>query len=142
MPPIRSIVILSFVGVLMFFLMVNFIASTSIANNATVNPQIASYYTSLNLNSSSGVSVLSAEGVTLQSQLQNGNILASAGSAVTMVSSFFYLLPNTIYSFLTFIALGLAQMGIPTAYAMAATYGLMLVVMALGLISAIFIFGV
>lgn len=143
MPPIRTLVIASFVGAIAFYALVNFMGSFLIANNAPIPPSLQSFYSSMHLNSSSSpISVLSAQANKAAVQLGNGNIVAGTGSVIGMVASFFTTLPNIIGGFINFTAYELAYVGIPTAYAVGAAWGLIIMMIVLGLISAIFIFGV
>jgi hypothetical protein len=59
-----------------------------------------------------------------------------------MIASFFGYLPSILAGFINFTAFELAVIGIPTAFAQAAAYGLMIGLMVLGILSALFIFGV
>jgi hypothetical protein len=143
MPPIRTIVIGAFIGAIAYFALVNFMGSFLIENHAGIPTNIKGFYDNLSLNSSSSsISVLSSQFKNASTQLSNGNIVAGTGSVIGIVSSFFTTLPNIINGFMNFTALELAYVGIPTTYAVAAAWGLLLAVIVLGLVSAIFIFGV
>ena len=143
MPPIRTLVIGAFIGAIAYFALVNFMGSFLIGNHAPVPQNLAGYYNSLHLNdTNSSISILTLEASAMSTQLSNGNIVAGAGSAIGMVASFFTSLPRIIGSFINFTAYELAYIGIPTAMAQAASIGLIIVLIALGIVSAIFIFGI
>ena len=143
MPPIRTLVIGGFIGAIAFFALVNFMGSFIISNNAQLPPNLAGYYTSLHLNSTnSSISVLTGQATKMSTQLSNGNIIAGAGTAIGMVAGFFTSLPSIFGGFINFTAYELAYVGLPTALAQAAAIGLIVVMIALGIISAIFIFGI
>ena len=143
MPPIRTLIIAAFIGAITFFAMINFMGSFLLENNASIPANLAPFYNTLALNSTnSSISILSGQARNASTQLSNGNIVAGAGSAIGVVSSFFTTLPNIIGGFINYVAFELAYVGIPTAYAVAAAWGLILMMILLGIISAIFIFGV
>ena len=143
MPPIRTIVIAGFVVAIMFFAMVNFMGSFLLANNTPIPNNIKGFYDNLSVtNSTSGVYRLSAQGQLFATQLGNGNIVAGTGTVIGMVASLFGILPGMVGSFINFTAVELALIGIPTAFAVAAAWGLLVILMALGIISAVFIFGI
>ena len=130
-------------GAIAFFALINFSGAFLIANHAVLPPNLANYYNSLHLNSTnSSISVLSAKATSFSQQLSNGNIVAGTGSAIGMVASFFTALPAIIGSFINFAAFELAYVGIPTAFAVGAAWALVIIMIALGIISAIFIFGI
>ena len=143
MPPIRTFVVAAFIGAIAYFALMNFVGSFIITNNVSLPPNIQSYYNTLHLNASTGgISVLTSEGSNMSAQLGNGNIVSGTGSAIGMVASFFGYLPSILGGFINFTAFELAVIGIPTAFAQAAAYGLIIVLMVLGIVSALFIFGV
>ena len=143
MPPIRTLVIGGFIGAIIFFAMINFMGNFLAENGTAVPSNLAPFYNSLALNSTnSSVSILSRQANNASTQLKNGNIVAGVGSTVGVVASFFSTLPNIIGGFINFIAYELAFIGIPTAYAVAAAWGLVLMMIVLGIVSAIFLFGV
>jgi hypothetical protein len=136
-------VIGGFIGAIIFFAMINFMGNFLAENGTAVPSNLAPFYNSLALNSTnSSVSILSRQANNASTQLKNGNIVAGVGSTVGVVASFFSTLPNIIGGFINFIAYELAFIGIPTAYAVAAAWGLVLMMIVLGIVSAIFLFGV
>ena len=141
MPPIRTVVIAAFVGAIIYFSMVSFMGSFISSNNAAIPTNLRGFYANLSFNTS-GVSILSQKANSTVTQLANGNLLSGAASAIGMIVSFVTLLPQIFSGFMSFTALQLAYIGVPTGFALAAAYGLLIAVMVLAVLSAIFIFGV
>lgn len=143
MPPIRTLVIAAFIGAIAYFALMNFMGSFILSNNVSLPSNLQGFYMQLNLSSvNSPINILTSQGQNMSSQLSNGNIVAGTGSAIGMIASFFGNLPKILIAFINFTAFELAIVGIPTAFAQAAAYGLMILMMVLGIVSAIFIFGV
>lgn len=143
MPPIRTLVIGAFIGAVAYFALVNFIGSFLLTNNAPIPSNLVGYYDSLHLNgTNSSISILTGQATKMSTQLSNGNIVAGAGTAIGMVASFFTSLPSIFGGFINFTAFELAYVGLPVAMAQAAAIGLIIVMIALGIVSAIFIFGI
>jgi hypothetical protein len=136
-------VIACFIGAITFFAMINFMGSFLLNNNAAIPSNLAGFYGSLGLNSTnSSISILSNQAVSAGTNLKNGNIVAGVGSTVGVVVGFFTSLPNILGGFMNYIAFELAFVGIPTTYAVAAAYALIIMMIMMGILSAIFIFGV
>ena len=143
MPPIRTLVIAAFIGAIAYFSVITFMGSFLISNNAALPSNLAGYYRSLYLNNTnSSISVLTVQATKMSAQLSNGNIIAGAGTAIGMIAGFFTSVTSVFNGFVNFTAYELAYVGLPTALAQAAAIGLIVVMIALGIISAIFIFGI
>ncbi|MEM0106866.1 MAG: hypothetical protein QXI95_02755 [Candidatus Micrarchaeaceae archaeon] len=143
MPPIRTFIFAAFVAAIGYFTMLSFIGSFTVDNHAQLPPQLQKFYSQLNLaGTNTSISILTTQANSAQANLANGNIVSGVGSSIGLVASFFGSLPTLLGGMVNFSAFELAAAGIPVAYAQAAAYAMIIMFIALGLISAIFIFGV
>ncbi|MEM3416331.1 MAG: hypothetical protein QW719_03270 [Candidatus Micrarchaeaceae archaeon] len=143
MPPIRTFIFAAFVAAIGYFMMLSFLGSFTAANHVQLPPQLQKFYNQLNLTgTNTSISILTSQANNAQASLSNGNIVSGIGSSIGLVASFFGSLPTLLGGMINFSAFELAAIGIPVAYAQAAAYAMIIMFIALGIVSAIFIFGV
>lgn len=147
MAPIRTFSIIALVMAVVIYASINFIGQFSHDNNIGVSPYLQAQYNTLNgnyVNSNSAllqnITALTNTGKSTATTLQNPNIGSGIFSAITTGSQFLLSLPGLVTSEMNIMALGLSAFGIPYLLALAVVYGIFILIIAIAILSAWFIF--
>ena len=146
--PVRTLLIASLLFMGFIYGMMGWIGSFSVSNHAPVSPAISSVYTGITNNiSDPNVGVfyttkLNTSISAVTSGLSNPvNIFATAG-ALGAVGNMLISIPKSMYAFFTLLGSPFLAIGVPITYIWFLGAIIIVALIALGIISALFIFNI
>ena len=146
--PVRTLLLAALLFMGFTYGMMGWIGSFSATNKIAINPKIADIYSNISQNISypdSGVfatSKLNTSVKTVVTGLSNPlNLFATAG-ALGAIGNTLLSIPNSLYIFLTLLGTPFLALGIPVTYLWLLGVLIITMLIALGILSALFIFNI
>lgn len=147
MAAIGTLTIVALLAAILFYYGFILIGSVSTANNLNMSSYVSQTYNAINGNTVNAnnplltnVSALTQAGQTTGQTLQNPNLGTGLFSALGLAANFLTSLPNLVLTEINIIAVGLTAFGVPYTFALAVVWGIIILIIALAILSAWFIF--